>query len=82
MGLHLEDGYQILVEGDGYLAVKQSGNIELWDKDGDECYGVLPENYTLVDCQQVMAFYRSGFARGEKQGQITKLNEIRNSLQI
>ena len=80
MGLHLEDEHQILVDDDEYLAVKQAGNIELWNKEGDERYGVLPENYTLMDIQRIMLFYRSGFASGEKYGQLTKLNEIRSSL--
>jgi hypothetical protein len=80
MGLHLQDDHQILVDDTEYLAVKQSGAIEVWNKEGDERFGVLPENYTLMDIQRIMSFYRSGFANGEKYGQHTKLNEIRSSL--
>ena len=82
MELHLENDHQILIEDDEYLAVKQSDNIELWNREGDERYGVLPDNYTLDDIQRIMSFYRSGFANGEKFGQLTKLNEIRSSLNL
>lgn len=80
MGLHLEKDHQILLDDGEYQAVKQAGKIELWDTEGDERYGVLPDNYTLLDIQRIMSFYRSGFAEGEKYGQLTKLNEIRTSL--
>ncbi len=82
MGLHLEEDHQILFDDGEYQAVKQAGNIELWNTEGDERYGVLPDNYTLVDIQRVMSFYRSGFAKGERYGQISKLNEIRTSLSL
>ena len=82
MELHLENDHQILIEDDEYLAVKQSDTIELWNREGDERYGVLPDNYTLDDIQRIMSFYRSGFANGEKYGQLTKLNEIRSSLNL
>ena len=82
MELQLEDGHQIIFADDEYQAVKQSGNIELWNTEGDERYGVLPENYTLIDIQRVMSFYRSGFDNGERMGQIKKSLEIKNVLSL
>ena len=82
MELHLEKDHQILVEDDEYQAIKQSGNIELWDTTGDERYGVLPEDYTLADIQRIMSFYHSGFAAGEQSGQCRKIREIKSFLSL
>ena len=82
MGLILENEHQIILQNDEYIAVRQSGHIEIWDNEGTERYGMVPENYTLTDIERIMSFYHQGFSRGTRYGQISKMNEIRTALSL
>lgn len=63
--LYLAENHEMLIQNGTMIAVRQGGQVEVWDCDGEQHIGNLHESATEKDILAAYCFYDTGRKHGE-----------------
>ncbi len=75
-------GDSVIMQGDGFKAVRTDTRITLWSLDNNTYFGELPTNASETDIHFAMKWYRFGETRGVGVGAKNAKAKIREALGI
>ena len=82
MGLFVNKEDEILEDSTELMSIRRADRIEVWDCEGELCYGCLPLGSTTAHCKCLIAAYQAGSRAGEAWGMKAARQQIRKALGI